>query len=67
MQIQIVYGTDHIVDVTTADSLSDKDVQSFLVGKLVIHGVDAEGRMLSYGGRNALWVTRTANPTGDSQ
>ncbi len=62
MQIQIVYGTDHVVDVSASEALSDKEVQDFLVGKLIIHGVDAEGRMLSYSGRNALWVTRSVEP-----
>jgi len=63
MQIQIVYGVEHVVDVETPDELTDREVQDFLRGKLVIHGVDPEGRQLSYGGRHALWVTRSVTPT----
>ncbi len=36
MQIQILYGVEHVVDVVTADEVTDQEVQDFLHDRHVI-------------------------------
>jgi hypothetical protein len=57
MRIEIAYSS-AIMEVDTAEDLSDKEVQDFLTGKLVLHGVAPNGARQSFGGRNALWLNR---------